>query len=219
MSETPVGQAPVTGGRVRRYATAAERARAFRERQAVTRGGAGDPGALGPDDRPELAVASLAGVVASLQQLLGSAQAGMAEQVERAQAVVALLSDPAAIDERLELNRADVGRQLAEAEDRVARSRTEAGRARAGEEAAAAERDSALAAAAEAWENTQQAQEAAAAAELARDEARAERDTARAELAEAVAVTEDLAGRLAAATAATEAERTARAQDAQTATV
>lgn len=95
-----MGQAPATGGRVRQYATAAERARAFRERQAATRGGPGDPGLPGPDDRPELAVASLAGVVASLQQLLGSAQAGMAEQVERAQAAVALLSDPAAIDER-----------------------------------------------------------------------------------------------------------------------
>jgi len=33
----------------------------------------------------------------------------MAEQVERAQAAVALLSDPAAIDERLELSRADDG--------------------------------------------------------------------------------------------------------------
>lgn len=162
---------------MRQYASAAERARAFRERHAATRTAAGDSGVLGPEDRPEFAVASLAGVVASLQQLLGSAQAAMAEQVDRAQAAVALLADPAAIDERLELSRADVGRQVAEAEDRVARARTEAGRARAAEEAAVAELDSALAAAAEAWETTQHAQEAAAAAELARAQATAERDT------------------------------------------
>ena len=161
MSETPVGQAPATGGRVRQYASAAERARAFRERQATARAETGQAGAPGPGERPELAVASLVGVVASLQQLLGAAQAGMAEQVERAEAAVALLSDPAAIDERLELSRADVGRQVAEAQDQVARSRTEAGRARAAEEAAVTERDAALAAAAEAWEATQQAQDTA----------------------------------------------------------
>ena len=160
MSETPVGQAPATGGRVRQYASAAERARAFRDRQAAARSEAEQqPGLGGAGARPELAVASLAAAVASLQDLLAAAQAGMAEQVERAGAALALLSDPVALDERLELARADVGRQVAEAEDRVARARTDAGRARAAQEATSLERDAAVAAAAEAWEATAAAQD------------------------------------------------------------
>lgn len=111
---------------------------------------------------------------------------------------MALLADPAAIDERPWLSRADVGRQVAEAQDLVARTRTEAGRARA------TERGTALVAAAKDTTDT---------AERGPQQAQTGRGTALAQLAQAVAAIYNPTGHLPAASTTVDTRRSARAHE------
>jgi chromosome segregation ATPase len=151
---TPVGQIPVTGGRERRYANDAERARAWRERQKARRiealeGGRGDV------VTPVLAEASLSVLLDRLTEVGRAHEATVGELAGRVEDAISALADPEAVAEALEGARAEAARQVAEAEERAVR----ANQAKAAAEAAA--RDAALArteaeeAANGAWERTE----------------------------------------------------------------
>ena len=161
-----VGQSPATGGRVRRYADGAERARAWRARQAERRVGSETPAGSGaPTGGPELAVASLAAVLPQLKETTAQQMAAFSAVAARIEAAVDLLSDPEAIDERLELARAESARMVAEAQDQAAAAKADASRARSAEQALRAERDEATESAAQAWERVGELETAATQAE------------------------------------------------------
>lgn len=149
---TEVGQVPATGGRVKKYADGAERAKAWRARQAERRAVDTAPTASSPTGRPELAVASLAAVLPLLKEATAQQTAAFSALAGRIEAAVELLSDPAAIDERLELARAESAKLVAEAQDQAAAAKADASRARSAEQALRVERDEATESAAQAWE-------------------------------------------------------------------
>lgn len=200
---TPVGQIPATGGRVRKYADGAERARAWRARQAELRtaGSANlsEESSTATGTGPELAVASLAAVLPQLKATTAKQLSEFSALAARIESAVELLSDPDAIDERLELARAESARLVAEAQDQTAAAKAEASRARAAEQAVRAERDEATESAAQAWERVGEletaATQAAAAAEQARTAHTAELDTVAQQLRQ---VSEDYEAALAA---------------------
>lgn len=163
---TEVGETPSTGGRIRQYATDAERTRAWRERRKLDRETAGRSplaAAATEGQSPELAVASLASVIPALREALAAAEARIAEQVALVEDAVALLSDPDAIDERLEAARVGAARQVADAQATEQAARADAARARRAEQAAHAQAEDAAAAAdAATAENTRLEEELAA---------------------------------------------------------
>jgi hypothetical protein len=152
--QTPVGQIPVTGGRERRYANDAERARAWRERQKARRT---DPVEGGGSTAvpPELAEASLAVLLDRLAEVGRAHEATVGELAGRVEDAIGALADPEAVAEALAGARAEAARQVAEAEERAIR----ASQAKAAAEAAARDatqaRTDAEDAANGAWERTE----------------------------------------------------------------
>lgn len=114
--ETPVGQSPASGGRVKQYASAAERARAHRERQKRERP-VEDSGAS----------AGAAGVESSVTTLafaLGELERHRLQQsllVDRIEAAIAQVTDPVSLDIEFESikthSKAEVANALATAAD------------------------------------------------------------------------------------------------------
>jgi hypothetical protein len=200
MSETPLGEPPARGGRVRVHADAADRARAWRERRQAERDAAGNPAGGagievgGPGGEPLIAAAGLALAVDQLRQIAAAARAQLAGEVDRIEAAVEVLADPDAIDRALAGVRADADRRVAEADTARVAALGEAAAARSRAAADALRASEAVAAADEAWvqvdeltavRDTLQADLAAAAAEL--DQTRAELTATREEQAAAVA--------------------------------
>ena len=152
-ASTPVGARPATGGRVREYADGVERARAWRERQRARRVEAGQPPTVGS---PALAEASLAVVMEQLRTLLQSHRDEVAGLVGRAEEAIDLLGDPEAVAEALESGRAEAARQVAEAQEQVARANQLRSAAEGAARQAKAEQEEAEGAATVAWERVDQ---------------------------------------------------------------
>ena len=113
MSDTPVGERPPQGGHIRQYETAAERARAWRERQRR------------PDDVPvsaSLAEATLGALLERLSEVLAAHHTTVGELVGRVEDAVAALADPDAVAEELAAARAETASEIAAIQDRVARA-------------------------------------------------------------------------------------------------
>lgn len=151
---TAVGQAPVTGGRERRYATDAERARAWRERQKARRTDTPEADA-GHAVNPELAEAGLAVLLERLVEVGRAHEATVGELAGRIEDAIGALADPEAVAEALAARRAEAALAVAEAEERAVR----AGQAKATAEAAARDATQACAdaeaAANAAWERAE----------------------------------------------------------------
>lgn len=143
-SETPVGQSPASGGHVKKYASAAERAKAFRQRQkelvAIAKGTSAPDVADGVVDQPEAAITSLAYAVGELRRL-AELQTHFGTRIEQA---VALIADPARLDATLETAKTQALHQVAEAQAAAADARVAAQNARAERAEITRERDSAL---------------------------------------------------------------------------
>lgn len=150
---------PRKPGRPRIHASASDRVRAHRARAAEKAGkGAAVAGVDQADTAtPELAVASLAAVLPAL--------ATQAEQitalVQRVESAIGTVSDPKALDQRLELMRAETARTVSAAEERAAAAEAAAHAATVRAEALDAENDELRADAADAWEQTEAAQKTA----------------------------------------------------------
>ena len=179
---TEVGQVPATGGRVKRYADGAERAKAWRTRQAERRAVDTAPTTPSPTGRPELAVASLAAILPQLKEATAQQTAALSALAGRIEAAVELLSDPAAIDEHLELARAESAKLVAEAQDQAAAAKADASRARSAEQALRIERDEATESAAQAWERVTELETQATEAQEAATRLRADHATHLAEV-------------------------------------
>ena len=110
---TPVGQRPSTGGWVKQYPDAAERARAWRARRKARQGEAASEA---PPTTPALAEASLAVTLDRLKELLSAHQSAVESEVARVEDAIAALSDPEAVADELATARAETARQLAEAQ-------------------------------------------------------------------------------------------------------
>src|SRR5580704_17437297 len=95
---TPIGERPATGGWVRQYATGAERARAWRERQRERQTSAQSGSIQVP---ALLAEASLAATVDRLSDLLAAHRSGIDEMVARVEDAVAVLGDPEVVADEL----------------------------------------------------------------------------------------------------------------------
>jgi colicin import membrane protein len=199
MSETPFGEPPARGGRVRVHADAADRARAWRERRQAERAAAADSAgagaeAAGPGGEPLIAAAGLALAVDQLRQIAATARAQLTGEVDRIEAAVEVLADPDAIDRALAGARAEADRRVAEADAARVAALDEAATARRRAAAENQRAADAVAAADEAWvqvdelaghRETLQVDLAAAAAQL--EQTRAELTAAREQLALAVA--------------------------------
>src|SRR5438128_318911 len=105
MSDTPLGERPPTGGRVRQYPTDAHRARAWRERQREQRDEPGEPVPV------MLAEATLRVLVGRLGEVAASHGSAMAELVGRVEEAIAALADPEAVADELAATRAGAARQ------------------------------------------------------------------------------------------------------------
>jgi chromosome segregation ATPase len=152
---TPVGQIPVTGGRERRYANDAERARAWRERQKTRLSDAfeGDGGSMAVT--PELAEASLAVLLDRLAEVGRAHEATVGELAGRVEDAIGALADPDAVAEALAGARAEAARQVAEAEEKAIRASQAKTAAEAASREAAQARTDAEEAANGAWERTE----------------------------------------------------------------
>jgi hypothetical protein len=149
--DTPVGQMPVTGGRVRQYANNAERARAWRERQKTRRAENIDDVALDP----VLAEASLAVLLDRLAEVGRAHEATVGELIGRVEDAIGALADPEAVAEALAGARAEAARQVAEAEERAIRASQAKAAAEAAARDATQDRIDAEEAANTAWERTE----------------------------------------------------------------
>jgi hypothetical protein len=143
MSDTPVGERPSTGGRVRQFNSDAERARAWREAQKQRRMEA--PGAAVP---PGLAEATLSSVLERLSEVFAANHVNTGHLVVQVEEAIAALADPEAVAEEMETVRAETARQVAEAQERLARAQ----QAKAGAEHAARDAENAANAA---WEQAE----------------------------------------------------------------
>jgi colicin import membrane protein len=152
---TPVGQIPVTGGRERRYANNAERARAWRERQKTRREDLSEGVGAIEAVTPGLAEASLAVVLDRLAEVGRAHEATVGELIYRVEEAIGALADPEAVAAALAGGRAEAARQVAEAEERAVR----AGQAKTVAETAARDATRACSEAEEAangaWERTE----------------------------------------------------------------
>jgi colicin import membrane protein len=170
---TQVEQSPTTGGRARQYATGAERARAWRERQKLRRAEIGGTG-TGVMDTPVLAEASLGVLLARLTDVSRAHETAMGELAGRVEDAVGALADPEAVAEALAAGRAEAARQVAEAEERAVR----AAQARSAAEAAARDairsRSEAEQAAEGAWERAEALEADLTGMRLALDTARSD---------------------------------------------
>lgn len=152
LSETPIGQSPATGGRVKQYATAADRAKAFRNRQkelvAIAKGSnhPGEDAAL--TDQPESSITSLAYAIGELRRI-GEFQTHFAQRIEEA---VSRVADPDRLDTALETTRTQALEQVSRAQSIAADAKSDAHEARAELREVARERDAALEDAADALE-------------------------------------------------------------------
>ena len=162
---------PRKPGRPRIHASASDRVRAHRAR-AAEKAGKGTAVA-GVDEAgtatPELAVASLAAVLPAL--------ATQAEQitalVQRVESAIGTVSDPKALDQRLELMRAETARTVSAAEERAAAAEATAHAATVRADALDVENDELRSDAADAWEQTEAAEQAAAQARTDLEEQKA----------------------------------------------
>lgn len=153
-SETPVGQIPVTGGRERRYASDAERARAWRERQKERRGRTVDPSA-GEAVSPVLAEATLSVLLGRFAEVGRSHEVALGELVGRVEDAINALGDPELVAEALAGGRAEAARQVAEAEERAVRAAQAKTVAEAAAREAFQDRSDAEEAANAAWERAE----------------------------------------------------------------
>lgn len=162
---------PRKPGRPRIHASASDRVRAHRARAAEKAGKIATVAGVDEADTatPEIAVASLAAVLPAL--------ATQAEQitalVQRVESAIGTVSDPKALDQRLELMRAETARTVSAAEERTAAAETAAHAATVRADALDAENDELRADAAAAWEQTEAAQNAAEQARTQLDEQKA----------------------------------------------
>lgn len=151
---------PAKPGRPKIHASPADRVKAHRARAAEKAGIAvqGTDVDNGDAATPELAVASLAAVLPAL-----TAQAGQINAlVQRVESAIETVSDPRALDQRLELMRAEAARTVSAAEERAAAAEAAAHAATMRADALDTENDELRADAAEAWEQTETAENAAA---------------------------------------------------------
>jgi hypothetical protein len=151
LSETPIGQSPATGGRVKQYATAADRAKAFRNRQkelvAIAKG-SNHPGEDALTEQPESSITSLAYAIGELRRI-GEFQTHFAQRIEEA---VSRVADPERLDTALETTRTQALEQVSRAKSIAADAKSDAHEARAELREVARERDAALEDAADALE-------------------------------------------------------------------
>jgi uncharacterized phage infection (PIP) family protein YhgE len=152
---TPVGQIPVTGGRERRYANDADRARAWRERQKARRMDALEGGGGGIAITPELAEASLAVLLDRLAEVGRAHEATVGELARRVEDAIGALADPEAVAEALAGARAEAARQVAEAEEKAIRASQAKAAAETATREATQARTDAEEAANSAWERTE----------------------------------------------------------------
>ena len=143
---------PRKPGRPKVYDSPADRVRAHRARQAQKAAGSATPTGVDEADTgtPELAVASLAAVLPALHAQFGQI-AGLVARVETA---IGTVSDPKALDQRIELMRAEAARTVSAAEERTATAEAAAHTAAARAATLDRENDELRADAAEAWGQT-----------------------------------------------------------------
>ncbi|MDJ0363376.1 hypothetical protein [Rhodococcus sp. H29-C3] len=170
---------PRKPGRPKIHATPADRVRAHRERAAQKAGTTSGAGLDAADTAtPELAVASLAAVLPALEAQFGH----LNSLVQRVESAIGTVSDPTALDQRLELMRAETARTVSAAEERAATAEAAAHAATVRANALDAENDQLRVDAAEAWEQTDAAEKAAAAARTEIEEQKAAHQQALGEL-------------------------------------
>jgi chromosome segregation ATPase len=175
VSDTPVGERPATGGRLRQYESDAERARAWRERHRGERAEVGEAVPL------MLAEASLGVVVENLRGLTTGHQEAIADLVRRVEEAIDALSDPQAIADELDAMREESRRIASEAEAQVgAANRAQRAAASAAQEAERAAED-AENAARSAWERLEALELELAAARESESAAMAEVERVRSE--------------------------------------
>lgn len=138
-----------TGGRVRQYASDADRARAWRERQKSQRT------TPAPAATPELAIAGLQLTLERLEVLVREHRDALGGEVARVQEAISVLADPAAVSDTLEAGRAEAARQVAEAHEQLARERQARTSAEHAARQADEDRSEAEAAARTAWERVE----------------------------------------------------------------
>jgi len=150
---TSVGQIPATGGRARQYATDAERARAWRERQKARQMDTTDGGDMPVG--PVLAEATLAVLLDRLGEVGRAHEAAVADLVGRAEDAIGTLADPEAVADALAGARAEAARQVAEAQERAVRASQAKAAAETAARAATAAQTEAEEAANGAWERAE----------------------------------------------------------------
>lgn len=143
-SETPIGQSPATGGRVKQYPDAAARAKAHRARQkelvAIAKGSSAPDDADDMSEQPESAITSLAYAIGELRRI-GEFQAHFAARIDEA---ISRVADPAKLDAALETTKTHALRQVSEAQAVAADAKVEAQEARGALREVTTERDAAL---------------------------------------------------------------------------
>ena len=152
-SHTPVGATPASGGRERRYANDAERARAWRERQKEKRVSTQSSG--GEPVSPALAEATLSVLLERLTEAGRAHETAIGGLVSRVEDAVNALADPESVAETIAAMRAEAARQVAEAEERAARSSQAKTVAEAAARDALRDKHEAEAAANAAWERAE----------------------------------------------------------------
>ncbi|MHB1712147.1 MAG: hypothetical protein ACYCV7_12200 [Acidimicrobiales bacterium] len=154
-SSTPVQQtepgpaepARPTGGRQRVYESAAERSRAWRERQREQREGRD---AAPPS--PSMAETTLGVLLDRLVELSGSHERAMGELSARIEGAIATLADPDTVARELATVRGELATGLRAAEDRVDEANRAKVTAMNDQREAETERDEAVEATAQAWD-------------------------------------------------------------------
>ncbi|KQU35785.1 hypothetical protein [Rhodococcus sp. Leaf233] len=147
---------PLKPGRPKIHASPADRVKAHRARAAEK---AAKAAIVDEADTatPELAVASLAAVLPELEAQFGKITA----LVKRVESAIGTVADPKALDQRLELMRAETARTVSAAEERAASAEAAAHAATVRADALDAENDELRADAADAWQHTEAAETAA----------------------------------------------------------
>ncbi|MEW1882356.1 MULTISPECIES: hypothetical protein [Nocardiaceae] len=147
---------PRKPGRPRIHASPSDKVRAHRAKAAEKAAKVAEAANVDAST-PELAVASLAAVLPALEAQFGQITA----LVQRVESAIGTVSDPRALDQRLELMRAETARTVSAAEERAATAEAAAHAATVRADALDAENDELRTDAADAWEQTEAATTAA----------------------------------------------------------
>jgi len=141
------------GGRQRVYESAAERSRAWRERQRAQREGRD---AAAPS--PSMAETTLGVLLDRLVDLSGTHERAVGELAHRIERAVATLADPDVVARDLANVRTELANGLRLTEDRVHEAKRERATAVTSQRAAESERDEAVEQTAQAWERAETAE-------------------------------------------------------------